>query len=81
MKYWHFVPILKNEMAEAVEIFPCERQRLVYPLQSLIAIFSPYFILVGLLLQSEALFQSGNWLSIRGIVNWCRVAISNDKST
>ena len=39
-----------------------------------IAIFSPYFLLVGLLLQYVALFQSGNQLSISVIVNWCKVA-------
>ena len=43
-----------------------------------IAVFSPYFVQVGLLLQCVALFQSGNWLSLKVIVNWCRVAVSND---
>ena len=46
-----------------------------------IAIFSPYFQLLGLLLQFVALFQSGNWLSISIIVNWYKVAVTNDKST
>ena len=45
-----------------------------------IAIFSPYFLHVGLLLQLVA-FQSGNWLSLPAISNWCRVAVSNDEST
>ena len=49
-----------------------------FPILISIAIFSPYFLLVGLLLQYVSL---GNWLSIREFVNWCRVAISNDKST
>ena len=45
-----------------------------------IAIFSPYFLQVGLLLQYVALFQSGNYLSLRAFVNWCRVAVSNKPS-
>ena len=34
----------------------------------------PYFLLVGLLLKYVALFQSESQLSLRVIVNWCRVA-------
>ena len=40
-----------------------------------IATLSSYFLLLGLLLQYVALFQS------RVVVNLCRVAVSNDKST
>ena len=43
--------------------------------------FSPYFLLVGLLLQYVALFQSLELVKVSVIVNWCRVAVSNDKST
>ena len=46
-----------------------------------IAIFYPYFLQVGLLLQYVAPFQSGTSKIFRIIVSWCRVAISNEKST
>ena len=46
-----------------------------------ITIFSPYFLQVGLLLQYVVVLQSWNQLSFRAIVNLCRDAVSNDKST
>ena len=47
-----------------------------------ITIFSPYFLLVGLLLQSVTLFQSRELVKyLKLIVNWWRFAISNDTST
>ena len=46
-----------------------------------IAIFSHYFFLVGLLLQSVTLFQSRELVkSLIWFVNWCRVSVSNAKS-
>ena len=41
----------------------------------------PYFLMVGLLLQYVALFQSRELVKVNVIVNWCRVAVSNDQST
>ena len=54
-----------------------------FPYILFIAIFSPYFLLAGLLLLSVALFQSRKLVKymFKIIVNWCRVAVSNDKST
>ena len=46
-----------------------------------VVIFSPYFLLVGLLLRLWLYFCQGTGYIFRIIVNWCRVAISNDKST
>ena len=40
-----------------------------------IAIFSPYFLQIGLSLQYVAQFQSGNYLTLKFIVNWCRVTV------
>ena len=55
--------------------FPCF---LCYPNH----IISPYFLLVVLLLQYVALSLSVDGTSyVLVIINWCRVAISNDKST
>ena len=45
-----------------------------------IAVFSSYFLLVGLILQYVALFQSKEVVK-SVIVNWCRVAVCIDKST
>ena len=46
-----------------------------------IANLSPYFLLVGFLLQYGALFHSGHQLNISVILNWCRVAVSNEELT
>ena len=44
-------------------------------------IFYSYFLQVMPLLHYAALFKSDELFSIREIVNWCRVVISNDKLT
>ena len=45
-----------------------------------VAVFSLYFLLVGLLLQ-WLYFSPGNYVRFSCIVIGCRVAVSNDKST
>ena len=58
---------------------PLSPERLINLITYSLTHFSPYFLLVGLLLQYLSLFWSR--LSIRECVNWCRVAISNENST
>ena len=74
----------KHYQKITIPIFRLVLQNLLFQVTFLIffstALFSPYFLQVCLLLQYVGLLQPRNYLSLRAIVNWCRVAVSKDKS-